>query len=100
MSPENYNICRYHMVDHNTHGAKSFRKKQFKRLVCLLDEIFEHEPISNFSQMGKRQIIGYWRRHEHESQKTRIEKWRVLKELWNQLGKDEPPKPKTIQKLN
>lgn len=48
------------------------------RLVRIIDDILTHEPISQIHSIGRRQLIGYWRRHEHESQKTRTEKYHIL----------------------
>lgn len=96
MNLSDYQQVRLVLSDYRAHGAKSYRKKQFQRACSILDEILAYEGLNEISKLGRRQIIGYWRRHEHESQKTRIEKFRILKILFLRLGKNEPPKPKLI----
>lgn len=58
-----------------------YRKKQMKRLLAILEDIFEHEPYLNeeLDRIGRRQIIGYWRRTEGESNNTRQEKYQILR---------------------
>lgn len=61
-----------------------------------------HEPISQIHSIGRRQLIGYWRRHEHESQKTRMEKYHILVRFFasNRLTASvRVPKPKQLHAL-
>ncbi len=96
MNIKDYQQVKIALSEYRTHGAKSYRKKQFHRVCRILDEILSHEGLNEISKIGRRQIIGYWIRHENESQQTRLEKWRVLKILFARIGKNEPPKPKII----
>ncbi len=67
------------MSSYTSKGKKSpYKRKQMRRLIQILDDILSNEPISQIHSIGRRQIIGYWRRHEHESQKTRMEKYHIL----------------------
>lgn len=63
-----------------------FRRKQILRLLSILEDIFEHEPYlgEKLHKIGKRQIIGYWQRTNHESRQTRKEKYSILKLFFEQ----------------
>ena len=58
-----------------------FRRKQIKRLIAILDDIFIHEPYlgERLQKVGKRQIIGYWQRTRWETAQERAEKYAILK---------------------
>ncbi|WP_274024584.1 hypothetical protein [Vibrio parahaemolyticus] len=58
-----------------------FRRKQIKRLIAILDDIFIHEPYlgERLQKVGKRQIIGYWQRTRYETAQVRAEKYAILK---------------------
>ncbi len=58
-----------------------YRRKQIKRLITILDDIFLHEPYlgEQLQKVGKRQIIGYWQRARGESAQVRAEKYAILK---------------------
>ncbi len=79
MHPQTHFEIRQIMMVYSTKGKKSaYKKKQMKRLIAIIDDIFKHEPISSLESIGKRQIIGYWKRYECESFKTRREKYSIL----------------------
>lgn len=79
MHPQTHFEIRQTLIVYSTKGKKSvYKKKQIKRLIAIIDDIFKHEPISSLESIGKRQIIGYWKRHENESVKTRREKYSIL----------------------
>ena len=61
-----------------------------------MNNIIQHEknPTLQLHQLGRKQIIGFWRRHEHLSESTKDEYWRIIAILFGQLGKSLPPKPK------
>ena len=96
MKPTLLNEIQYLMTPYLRTGSKTFRRKQISRLMFMLNNIFEHESPTpqDLRQIGRRQVIGFWRRHEHLTQKTRLEYWYVLKWLFERLNKPEPPKPK------
>jgi len=100
MSPESFQAIEMAMHIYRRRGATEYRKRQYKRLLNALKDIFDHEPNchGNINRIGRRQIIGYWRRHEHLSQKVRIEHYRVLNEFFDQLEiQVAVPKPKQLK---
>jgi len=64
-------------------GKKSaYKKKQMRRLTAILDDIMATEKDPRFDAIGKRQIIRYWKRTEHETDQTRREKYSILKRFF------------------
>lgn len=64
-------------------GKKSaYKQKQMKRLVAILEDIFRNEGTERLSAVGRRQLIGYWRRTEGETDQTRREKYSILKRFF------------------
>ena len=97
MSPESFQIIQMAMHTYRRRGAPEYRKRQYKRLLSAIKDIFDHEPNchGNINRIGRKQLIGYWRRHEHLSQKVRVEHYRVLYELFERLEiRVTVPKPK------
>lgn len=100
MSPESFQAIQMAMHIYRRRGATEYRKRQYKRLLNALKDIFEHEPNlhGNINRIGRKQLIGYWRRHEHLSQKVRVEHYRVIYELFEHLEiRVTVPKPKLAQ---
>ncbi|GEA59181.1 hypothetical protein [Vibrio comitans] len=58
----------------------AYRQKQVKRLIEIFDDVFKHEKNlgEQLERVGRKHLIGYWRRTEHESPTVRKEKYRVL----------------------
>lgn len=84
MHHKTHAFVRQIMMPYTTKGKKSyFKKVQMKRLISMLDDIFQHEGMADLSSIGKRQIIGYWRRTEAETDKTRREKYSILKKYFS-----------------
>ncbi|MEZ9944851.1 hypothetical protein BCS96_04315 [Vibrio breoganii] len=84
------------MASYNKKGIK-YRGKQLKRLVSMLDDIFQHEPNTgeHLERIGRKQITGYWRRTEEESPQVRQEKYAILKLFFETAQlKGQVPKPK------
>ena len=82
MNTQTYYEIRQAMLGYMTKGKKSdYKKKQMKRLFSILNDILENEPITKLSSIGKKQIIGYWRRTESQTEKTRKEKYQILKKF-------------------
>ncbi|MBY5949283.1 hypothetical protein [Photobacterium rosenbergii] len=96
MSPESKKIIDFHFGAYRRQGAKGYRRKQYGRLLNIINDIFDHEPSAQgkLDRIGRKQIIGYWCRTEDETEKTRIEKWRVLAILFKALKKPSPPRPR------
>lgn len=95
MTPKTHRTVISLMHSYKRTGSKVYRKKQVSRLMSMLNNIFEHEQIqtNELQQLGRKQMIGFWRRHEHLSEKTRKEYWLISHLLFEQLGKRSPPKP-------
>ena len=101
MTPEMHQTVNHLLHTYKRTGAKSYRRKQVKRLMFMLNNIIQHEknPTLQLHQLGRKQIIGFWRRHQHLSESTKNEYWRIVEILFEHLGKPSPPKPnKTIMK--
>ena len=101
MTPEMHQTVNRLLHTYKRTGAKSYRRKQVKRLMFMLNNIIQHEknPTLQLHQLGRKQIIGFWRRHQHLSESTKNEYWRIVEILFEHLGKPSPPKPnKTIRK--
>jgi hypothetical protein len=78
------------------HGGKSHRRETIQVLIALLREIHQHEDCLP-EQIGRRQIIGYYRRHAHLSPATLRRHQTAVGLLWDWLGRTgEPPKPKVF----
>ncbi len=74
-----------------------YRRKQVKRLLMILDDIFQHEPYvaEQINRVGRRQIIGYWKRTKGEGEQVRREKYAILKLFVETANlKVKVPKPK------
>ena len=84
------------MSPYTTKGKKSaYKKKQMIRLVSILDQIMNKEGDPRLEAIGKRQVIRYWKSIEHESNKTRKEKYSILCKFFNLYNsKVTLPKPK------
>jgi hypothetical protein len=86
------------MVEYTKKGKKSdFKKVQMKRLIAIIENIFEHEKCTELDAIGRRQMIGYWRRTETETDKTRREKYSILKKFFALYNKKVTvPEPKKL----
>lgn len=84
------------MAFYNKRGIP-FRRKQLVRLLSILEDIFQHDPYlgEQLHKVGKRQIIGYFERTRHESDKTRLEKYQILRLFFSKANlKGKVPYPK------
>lgn len=96
MNADTYKTLKHLLHYYKRTGSKAYRKKQVVRLVFMLNNIFEYEKISSnqLNALGRKHIIGFWRRHQNLSEKTRKEYWAITNVLFEQLGKPRPPLPK------
>jgi hypothetical protein len=96
MHSKTYALIRMTMVEYIKKGSKStYKKVQMKRLIAIIENIFEHEKCTDLNAIGRRQIIGYWHRTSHESDKTRREKYTILKKFFEMYnGKVTVPQPR------
>ena len=103
MHHKTHALVRQVMMPYTTKGKKSsFKKVQMKRLISVLDDIFQHEGMSDLNAIGKRQIIGYWRRTESETDKTRREKYSILRRyfsLYNPTVQVPEPKKRAMDTI-
>lgn len=75
------------------HGGKTHRRQTVRVLVSVLTEIRLHDGCAP-GQIGRRQIIGYYRRHAHLSPATLRRHHAAICLLWDFLGRTgEPPRP-------
>jgi hypothetical protein len=78
-------------------GSKENRSRQVKKMIYVINFIEAQEKLGDLNRLGKRQIIAFWKSHEHLSEKTRYEYWRALDILFKKMSrKDIPPKPFSI----
>lgn len=80
-------------------GTKStYKKRQMKRLIAALEDIFNQEGTERINAIGRRQIIGFWRRNK-DSDKIRYEKFLILREFFGRCNPSVTvPKP-TVNKV-
>jgi hypothetical protein len=80
-------------------GTKSlYKNRQMKRLFAAIEDIFKHEGTERLTAIGKRQLIGFWRRN-NDSDKIRYEKYLILREFFSRSNPSiTVPKPRPIDK--
>ncbi|WP_418139968.1 hypothetical protein AB9R84_15630 (plasmid) [Oceanimonas smirnovii] len=77
-------------------GGKTNRRQQRARILAFA-EFCGQQGQNSLGQIGKAQVIAYWRTTRHLSDSTRYNHWRALVTLWQLSGKPgEPPKPNKI----
>lgn len=98
MQPETYRTVKNAMNSYTSKGKKSaFKKKQMKRLIFMLDCIMTKNGDPRIEAIGKRQIIQHWKTIEHESDKTRREKYLILFKFFSVFNqKVTVPEPRRI----
>ncbi len=98
MHSKTYALIRMTMIEYIKKGSKSsYKKVQMKRLIAIIENIFEHEKCTDLNAIGRRQLIGYWRRTSQESDKTRREKYTILKKFFEIYNvKVTVPQPKEL----
>ncbi|MBE4219040.1 hypothetical protein [Vibrio parahaemolyticus] len=83
MHHQTYAFIHQCMLPYTKKGKKStYKKKQMKRLVAIIDDIFQHEGMARLDSIGRRQLIGYWKRTENEQFETRRAKYTILKKFF------------------
>lgn len=76
------------------HGGKKNRRQQIQRLVNACEWIAVHHRISRIEQIGKRQIIDFYRHHRQLAPATLMGYFYAFAELWRWLDRPgEPPRP-------
>ncbi|MEZ8495222.1 hypothetical protein AB6C81_23550 [Vibrio splendidus] len=89
-------FIRQIMITYSHKGKKStYKKKQMKRLISILENIFLNEGTQDLSSIGRKQLIGYWHRTEGEKNETRRAKYCILKRFFCEYNlKVTVPEPK------
>ncbi|WIM05688.1 MAG: hypothetical protein OHM77_00010 [Candidatus Nitricoxidivorans perseverans] len=76
------------------HGGKTNRRQQVDRLVIMVDWMQAQFGLTGLAQIGKRQVIAYWKAHRDLAPTTAYAYWLALKVLWSWLGRaEDPPVP-------
>lgn len=73
------------------HGGKTNRRQQVDRLVIVVDWMQAQFQLTGLAQIGKRQVIAYWKAHRDMAPATAYAYWLALKVLWQWLGRTEDP---------
>ena len=73
------------------HGGKTNRRQQVDRLVIVVDWMQAQFQLTGLAQVGKRQVIDYWKAHRDMAPATAYAYWLALKVLWSWLGRAEDP---------
>lgn len=75
------------------HGGKTNRRQQVDRLVIVVDWMQAQFQLTGLAQVGKRQVIDYWKAHRDMAPATAYAYWLAIKVLWHWLGRSEDPPP-------
>lgn len=74
-------------------GGKTNRRQQRARILAFA-QFCGQQGLNSLGQIGRAQVIAYWRTNRHLSDATLYNHWRALVTLWGLAGKSgEPPKP-------
>lgn len=73
------------------HGGKSNRRQQVDRLVIVVTWMQTHFRLTGLEQIGKRQVVAYWKAHRDMAPATAYAYWLAIKVLWGWLGRTENP---------
>lgn len=77
------------------HGSKANRRQQVSRMVAVVEWIASRERLTGLDQIGKRQVIDFWKAHRTMADSTAYAYWLALRELWGFLNRNgEPPRPR------
>lgn len=104
MHHQKYAEIRKIMHTYIAKGTKSgYKKRQISRLFDALEDIFHAEGSERLDTIGRRQLIGFWRRNQ-DSDRVRYEKYLILREFFGRFNnRVTVPKPKskslTVEKL-
>jgi len=68
-------------------GGKTSRKRTRARMIMIAKDIEKNEPsVKLWRQVGRRQIIRYWKRTEHLSKITRRDHYYALRTAFELTG--------------
>lgn len=77
------------------HGGKRNRRQQVGRLVAACTWIAANHGLNKIDQIGKRQVIDFYRHHREMANGTLMGYFYAFAELWEWLGRQgDPPRPR------
>jgi len=77
------------------HGGKTNRRQQVDRLVIMVSWMQAEFRLTGIEQIGKRQLIAFWKAHRDMAPATAYAYWLAVKILWGWLGRvGVPPMPR------
>lgn len=75
-------------------GGKTGRREQARIMLAFVSDIENSGPTS-LGQVGKNQVIQYWKANRKLSDSTLMSRWYAIRQLWILAEKaGEPPKPR------
>ncbi len=78
------------------HGGKTNRRQQVDRLVIMVSWMQAEFRLTGIEQIGKRQVIAFWKAHRDMAPATAYAYWLAVKVLWGWMGRmEEPPMPRS-----
>ncbi len=72
-------------------GGKTSRRRTLKRINAF----YEACQVKHPAQIGKKHVYDFLNQDMADS--TRRDYWYAIRQLWKQLGRNDPPKPKRIE---
>lgn len=80
--------------DYESSGARDYRRRQTKRLIAILAWCNANRPAiqNRVDAVSRRDLIAYWEATKDESDKVRIEKYRILKAFFESGAVRNPPR--------
>ena len=76
------------------HGGKKNRRQQVDRVAAMANWIQARYRLNGLGQIGKRQVIAYWKDNRDWAPRTAYAHWLAVRELWRWLGRaGDPPAP-------
>jgi len=88
-------------IQHHAHqyvrqGGKRNRRQQVNRIIKFVHWIETQESITGLEQLGKRQVVLFWKNNRELSDATLYGYWLAISLLWKWIGKpNQPPEPFT-----
>lgn len=80
--------------DYERSGARDYKRRQTKRLIAIIDWCNANrlEIGGAVDCISRRDLIAYWDATKHESDKVRVEKYRILKAFFESGVVRNPPR--------
>ncbi|UJF17610.1 hypothetical protein L0B53_02240 [Vibrio sp. SS-MA-C1-2] len=97
MTKESYQHFLLATSGYRRTGAKVYRKKQIQRAQMIIEDMMQHRSdiYGDILRIGRKDFGLYWERTKTESQRVRVEKYRILQFIFQQINpKVSVPKPK------